>query len=96
MMHDGVMCECECTYEDGTVSVQSYKPITPEKEYNDFMAQDSSIKNFMFNQFLSNYCIAGTYLPPFIKSICKENKIKYRALRKEFIKNHIITKFKIF
>lgn len=96
MPKDGIMCECEATFENGEMMVHSCVPITPQKEYDDFMAQDSKIKEIMFNDFLSNYCIAGNELPYFIKRICKENGIKYRRLRKEFIEHRKLTKFKIF
>lgn len=91
---DGVWCECETVMEDGIMKIIKSTPMTPEKEYNDFMAFPSNIKEIIFNGYLTNYCIQGTNLPAYIVRICKENGIDFRALKWEYRKNKTIRRFK--
>lgn len=86
--------ECEATDENGVITINSCVPITPEKEYEDFMARSSEIKEIIFNGYLSNYCIMDAGLPAFIKRICREKNINFHALKKDYRVNHRITKFK--
>lgn len=91
---NGVWNECETVMENGVMKIVKSTPITPEKEYDDFMAMPAEIKNIMFNDYLDMYCMNCGTLPKFIARICKEKGIDFRALKLAFRKNHTLARFK--
>lgn len=91
---NGVWNECETVMENGVMKIVKSTPITPEKEYDDFMSYSSDIKEIIFNEWIYNYCMMGTPLPKYITRICKEKGINFRALKKEYRKNGTFTRFK--
>ena len=93
-MINGQWHECETVMENGVMKIISSTPITPEKEYNDFMAMPADIKSIMFNGYLDMYCMNCGTLPEFIVRICKEKGINFRALKRAFRKNRTLTRYK--
>ena len=91
---NGIWHECETVMENGVMTIVKSTPITPEKEYNDFMAMPAEIKNIMFNGYLDMYCMNCGTLPKFIVRICKEKGINFRVLRKDYRKNKTLTRYK--
>ena len=91
---NGIWHECETEMENGVMKIVNATPITPEKEYNDFMSWEPKIKEIVFNHCLDNYCMMGTPLPAYIVRICKEKGIDFRSLKMEFRKNKTLTRFK--
>ena len=91
---NGIWHECETEMENGVMKIISSTPITPEKEYNDFMAMTAEIKTIMFNDYLDMYCMNCGTLPEFIVRICKEKGINFRALKRKYEKEGKLTRFK--
>jgi len=91
---NGVWNECEAVMENGVLKIVKATPITPEKEYDDFMSSSSEMQEIIFNHSLDNYCMMGTPLPKFITRICREKGINFRALKKAYTKNKTLTRFK--
>ena len=91
---NGVWCECETVMENDVMKIIKSTPITAEKEYNDFMAMPTEIKNIMFNDYLDMYCMNCGTLPEFIVRICKEKGINFSSLKREYRKNRTLKRFK--
>lgn len=91
---NGVWNECETVMENGVMKIVKSTPITPEKEYDDFMSWEPKIKEIVFNGYLDAYCMNCGTLPKYIARICREKGINFRALKREFSKNHTLARFK--